>query len=821
MASAAVEYLKSTATSGLAAEAGMAPCPSLGSYRVADSDLATGSTLGSPRVCCVLKATGAIEKVFSVDAGATLVSTFLIQHWETRSGARLTRLPGTFGIHPEYQDHKYLLSNGIDVSEATFALSRGRDDDAAVVYVLVSYRNTLSQPVEMSTYAFCDLAGERECDLSVRYEKRHRGIVAWNAQRPAWARFVGCSNTPDEWEATHDQAKAVHNRAPGPLSCSADAKGAPLGVFRLDHRIEPDQSVRFWFVLAVGADGSDALLADAAAAPQGPRALEETRAHYHDVLSRGVVATPNAQVNLGVLWAKANMLRVELRPKSGWCLTNSPTMSTSVVGRDTAWFTMGADYITPQFARGALEAFIDRQAPDGKIIEYYDMLDGRQDDYGLNVNDNTPLIVISCAHHAAATADREFLARVYPAALRAVRQFLAHRDERGLVHCTATGTSSWGIVGWRNIIPNYRISGSSTELNAECYAALRAVAKMGNALGDLENAARMEREAEALRKAIVAHLSNPDNGLFLLTIDVDGTLRTEVSSDLVFPVIFDVADEAAAQRITQRLSADDFWTDAGVRTVPHNAPSYSPNRGSGLLGGVWVGVSFWYAWCAARFLPEKMEQALANGFANYSRDPRRSNTVPGQFSEWLDGETLVNSGMMLSPWFPPRYLWTAIEGVAGYTPEFDGPPSLQPRVPTHWTWIAARNIAHGERLLTWFLVRGGDGRLFGYANGAFRTELQMTQLAEDVSARLELTGDDTVGIALREGNKVIIFVGTSAEHSTTCRLHARQIHVSRVRAFDGLNRTWSPQRTIESSELDDGYLVPLGPRGCHILEFET
>ena len=46
-------------------------------------------------------------------------------------------------------------------------------------------------------------------------------------------------------------------------------------------------------------------------------------------------------------------------------------------------------------------------------------------------------------------------------------------------------------------------------------------------------------------------------------------------------------------------------------------------------------------------------------------DPRRNNTVPGQFSEWLHGETLTNEGMMLSPWDPPRYLWAAVEGAAG------------------------------------------------------------------------------------------------------------------------------------------------------------
>ncbi len=60
-----------------------------------------------------------------------------------------------------------------------------------------------------------------------------------------------------------------------------------------------------------------------------------------------------------------------------------------------------------------------------------------------------------------------------------------------------------------------------------------------------------------------------------------------------------------------------------------------------------------------------MDHALSASFRNFSRDPRRNNTVPGQFSEWLHGETLTNEGMMLSPWDPPRYLWAAVEGAAG------------------------------------------------------------------------------------------------------------------------------------------------------------
>ncbi len=37
-----------------------------------------------------------------------------------------------------------------------------------------------------------------------------------------------------------------------------------------------------------------------------------------------------------------------------------------------------------------------------------------------------------------------------------------------------------------------------------------------------------------------------DNGLYYLNIDVDGRARSDVTADLVFPVIFGVADEETA-----------------------------------------------------------------------------------------------------------------------------------------------------------------------------------------------------------------------------------------------------------------------------------
>jgi hypothetical protein len=105
----------------------------------------------------------------------------------------------------------------------------------------------------------------------------------------------------------------------------------------------------FLYLLSFG-EGRDQARRNYRACPDADEGLRRTKEHYHRVLNRSVVSTPDVHVNRGVLWAKANMLRVETKAVTGWCFVNDPTRSNNSVGRDTAWFGFGADYLTPEFA---------------------------------------------------------------------------------------------------------------------------------------------------------------------------------------------------------------------------------------------------------------------------------------------------------------------------------------------------------------------------------------------------------------------------------------------------------------------------------------
>jgi hypothetical protein len=373
-----------------------------------------------------------------------------------------------------------------------------------------------------------------------------------------------------------------------------------------------------------------------------------------------------------------------------------------------------------------------------------------------------------------------------------------------------------GIVGWRNVIDDYRISGASTEVNSECYTAFVVMAALAAALGKKRDKVHFARAAAALRVAINRHLLDPETGLYYLNIDVDNKPRSNVTVDMLFPVICGVADHETAARVVSRLSVPGFWTEAGIRTVPRDDLEYDPTAGWGLLGGVWVGMTFMFAVAAARFNPSFMAYALGTSFQHYSRDPGRHNTVPGQFSEWLHGETLANQGMMLSPWYPPRYVWSAIEGACGLEVRAKK-LTCRPRLAPQWKWLGARNVPFCGRRLTWFVARLPETTL--YANFECVTDLKLQMYRRDVTPLLEL-GDDVTEIALQRGRDYVIFMGNTAARTITTPLRFARTLRGRyhVRYFTSLLGEWSFLENVEGRTLQHGLAIDVDSLGFCVVE---
>jgi hypothetical protein len=790
-------------------------------YSLADDTLDMGASLGNSALWVTTLGTGAVQQVFATEIGELLLNSICIRyagpgHRPRESGVTMDggstasyvalgqEERGSFDIHPAYQRHHFAVAGAVQVTETTFVpFGKGVETpgDPPLVYQIVELRNDNAVPTVLRVYGYARLRGSLNPDVRARYDPELRALVAHSAARPDAVRVFGVTATPSGYGTSFDYARVYTRLRLAPLDNKTEATGDILGCLQVDYRLAPGERTRLAFLTAISGRGEEYAVTAYRDGQDAQAALESTLQHLEEALSCGQVLTPDPVINQGALWSKVNMRRVMARYPQGPAFTNEPGGSSNVVGRDVAWFVYGNDHVAPAFSRTLLDTFARLQYPDGKIAEYYNALDGRVEDYGLNINDDTPLFILAVNHHYRATGDLAWLRDVYPVVARAARYIIAQEDERGLVFCSAHDPRGnvWAIAGWRNVIPQYSINGAVTELNAECSAALRAAGHLTQNLGLAEDQAQeFFGAAQRLRAAMDAHLLNPENGLYYLNIDIDGNVHSDVTGDEVFPVMFRVCDEDVGFRIISRLNSPDFWTTGGLRTASRDDPLYDPFRFVGLIGGVWPGLTWWYAFAAARYHPEFMVGALQSSFQHYAAAPKANNTVPGQFSEWFDGESLVNRGMRLSPWEPPRFMWAAVEGVCGLmlTP---GQPRIRPLVPATWKWVALRRLPYHGTMLTYFAARQ-EGEFHIYANAGIETPHTTDRFDEDVSPLVHAFSSSAAVVALRRPGCVLVLVGNVGSGTTVVPLGLQEVvdHEGRydLRIYNSERSAWEQTQRL-------------------------
>lgn len=381
-----------------------------------------------------------------------------------------------------------------------------------------------------------------------------------------------------------------------------------------------------------------------------------------------------AQLEGALQWAQVNAYRVRHRFAAGWGFTNDPPGDILVL-RDAAWFVAGADWFDPVFAGRMLDVLMDHGVDaDGKAVEFLCMTQdppGRED-YGLALNDDTPLLLWALSHHAEVTGDGQFTRAAY-AVGRRLGQYLLNQKVGGLLWARGKGTGVYGITGWRNIIPGYRLDGAVTEVNAEGVGAFRGLARLASLAGDDAGALHWARAASELQTAMERELYDSRQGRYLLARSPEGMPIARRTGDLLFPLLFGVTGPDEERKLLADLAATCWWTQRGMRTVPCDDSEYDPVAGAGLLGGSWPNLTLWFAAAAAAADPQLAAAAFASVTAVLQGPPPQGagRVVPGQFPEWFDGQTLESRGMALSPWVGPTVVWALVEGLAGLAP--DGP----------------------------------------------------------------------------------------------------------------------------------------------------
>jgi hypothetical protein len=275
-----------------------------------------------------------------------------------------------------------------------------------------------------------------------------------------------------------------------------------------------------------------------------------------------------------------------------------------------------------------------------------------------------------------------------------------------------------GLCGWRNCTGNYQLSGAVTEINAECYGAFAVIAELADTLNDRNSARRFRTAASNLRKAVNLHLRSDSkkNPFYLMMIDPDGERRDDLTGDLLFPALFDVASRTTSQAILEKLFGSSFWRGTpgeagGMCTISPDQEGFEPRADPatyGLQGGVWPNLALWAARAAANVgSPDLIVQALRSTRLLADRpDFDRCNVTPGEFPEYFNGDDLVQRGHPRSTFIHGSYMWAAWEGLLGLTPRAKG-LEVNPQLPSGWGWVALSRMPYRGSPLTLLAVKAG------------------------------------------------------------------------------------------------------------------
>ncbi len=687
-------------------------------YVLAERETPFGLTLGNFKSFASCTPKGGVRGLWDADSDRIVFGTHqLAYRLRDRNRSILPhQIERAFTFLPYAQISDFALDERLAVRECFYVPHGPRHERTVSFAIDIACTNRSAEPVEVAVLPWALLVGQRfygEPEAEVHAALDGGTIRAWNEQSGA-ARIWGASRAPHAATVTvrervlTDAIRRGSLRDPSQLAevtpeLAEFASGRIFGAFEYRLVVAPGACETLRIAVVFDGRGSAEALASFDALLEDPRALDDTERYYAAALADARVMTPSPTISRGVVWAKANMLRIVKEYPQGWGSTNSPP-SDILVSRDTSWFVHGFDYFMPQFSRDAIEVFNRFLEESGQVVEYVRGVDGFRTSYDLNVNDDTPLHLVAILHHYNVTMDRAWVEGLAPVVRKVADYLLSQRDANGLIYCEAKGVDMYGITSWRNIIPYYTLDGAVTEINAEAVFALEAAATLCAVAGDAAHAERYASEAAALRANVMAHLFNPDTGEFVLNYDKSGNYNDTFTADEVFPVLFNVANAEQRRAILARLGESDFTTPVGLRTISTADSWYFPSHGFGLLGGVWPDLTLWFAVALARNGSVDASAAWLDAIYATMEEGTPRNTVPGQFAEWFDGGSLTNRGMYMSPWTSAKYLWAVAETVCGLDGYRAGTGlCLSPLVPAGWAWTAVGRLRFGGGRATYVI----------------------------------------------------------------------------------------------------------------------
>jgi len=314
----------------------------------------------------------------------------------------------------------------------------------------------------------------------------------------------------------------------------------------------------------------------------------------------------------------------------------------TVFGRDGIITAMLMLWCDPSIARGVLRILAGLQATahdpksdaqPGKIlheIRHGEMANLGEVPFGRYYGsvDATPLYLMLAGQYFERTGDAETIRSIWPnieAALAWIETY-GDGDGDGFVEYFRETDAGLANQGWKDSWDAiFHADGTGArgpialcEVQGYVFAAKRAIAEVGAALGYSELAIRLAHEAEALREKFEAAFWCEQIGTYALALDGDKRRCAVRTSNAGHALFTGIADAKRARLVATALMSPEGFSGWGVRTLSSGEPRYNPM--SYHNGSVWPHDNALIAIGLARYGLKREAARIFTGLYHYATE---------------------------------------------------------------------------------------------------------------------------------------------------------------------------------------------------------
>jgi glycogen debranching enzyme len=290
---------------------------------------------------------------------------------------------------------------------------------------------------------------------------------------------------------------------------------------------------------------------------------------------------------------------IEGNPEVGYPYAGVPWFNT-VFGRDGIITALECLWVAPQIAKGVLkylaetqatQEILDQDAEPGKIVHEMrrgEMAVTKEVPFARYYGsvDSTPLFVLLAGEYLQRTGDLSFLKGIWPNITSALRWIDTYGDPDGDGFVEYQQRSEKGLVqqGWKDSNDSiFHADGRMAEppialceVQGYVYAAKLSSARIARALGEVELADRLNKDAEALRQKFEIAFWCPELEMYALALDGGKNQCRVRSSNAGHALFCKIASDDHARLLARALSSETMFSGWGVRTIGSSEARYNP-----------------------------------------------------------------------------------------------------------------------------------------------------------------------------------------------------------------------------------------------------